>query len=376
MKNSILQLRSLNKNSLFWILNVGGWLGISILTFIYDRSELVSWHYFYMVYTYYFLGFMVTILLRRFYKSRLKHFSSIHRFLYYIILSALLSSLIIYILHSILCIPLYLKSDLPSVQQSQILKDFFLRTFFTANMLIIFLIICAWSTLYLGINFWLNLREELVRSNQVQLMARNAQLEMLRYQLNPHFLFNSLNSIWALADDDPKATKSMINELSEFLRYSLLSNDKTFNPLEYELDALKNYFAIEKRRYQNNLFVELDIDPETKEIPVISFLIQPFVENAIKFGMKTSRMPLRIKISTKKILNGLKIIIYNTGHWIDPDFTGRFDDALPGTGIGLDNIIKRLEIVYPGQHKFFIEKESSFVRVNIEISNDHDSKRV
>ena len=351
-------------------------MGISLLTYIYNQSELVSWHYFYLVYTYYFLGLIATIILRQYYKSRLKMISSIPGFLLFVFISALISTLLVYVVHSILCLPLYIKPELPQIQQVQVLKDFFLKTFFSANMLIIFLVISGWSTLYLGINFWLNLREEQNRATQAQFMAQNAQLEILRYQLNPHFLFNSLNSIWALADDDPKATKSMITELSEFLRYSLLSNNKAYNPLEYELDALKNYFAIEKKRYQNNLNVEFDIDPEAKEIPVISFLIQPFVENAIKFGMKTSPMPLTIKISAVKTIKGLKISVYNTGRWIDPGHSESFEEILPGMGTGLKNAKKRLEILYPGKHIFYIEKESSFVRVNIEIGNDHDSKRV
>jgi len=360
-------LRSLKKNNLFWILNTGGWLGISLLTYIYDRSELVSWHYFYVVYTYYLLGFIATIILRWFYKSRLKQITSITRFLLFVFLSAFTSALLVYIVHNLVCLPLYINPEQSQTVQIQILKDFLVKTFLSANMLIIFLVICGWSTLYLGINFWLNLKDEQDRTIQANFLAQNAQLEMLRYQLNPHFLFNALNSIWALADDDPKATKSMINELSEFLRYSLLANNKTFNSFEYELMALKNYFAIEKKRYQDNLQVEFDIDPETKEMPVISFLIQPFVENAIKFGMKTSPMPLGIKISSVRTPESLKISVLNTGFWIDSEYSARFNELMPGTGTGLANAIKRLEIVYPGMHKFYIEKEPSFVRVNIEI---------
>ena len=250
------------------------------------------------------------------------------------------------------------------------MKLFFVRTLLSANMLFIFLVVCAWSALYFGINFWNYYKEEQIRSNQALLLAQNAQFQILRYQLNPHFLFNSLNSISALIDEDPKLTRHMITELSNFLRYSLISNDKSFSSLEYELNALQNYFSIEKKRFQDNLNVEFKIDPETREMPVISFLIQPFVENAIKFGMKTSKMPLHIVISSEKIENGIRVSVYNSGHWMDYDDSIQTDGNFSGTGIGLSNSTSRLQLAYPDKHKFYIEKESSFVRVNIEIFQD------
>jgi len=343
-----------------------------LLTYIYNRSELVSWFYFYVIYTYYVLGMVVTLVLRRYYRSRLKRILSIPRLILFILYSALISAVLIYIFHSILCLPFYFQYDQTIVQQVPGLKIFFLGTLLSANMLFIFLVICGWSALYFGINFWHYLKEEEVRSNQANLLAQKAQLQMLRYQLNPHFLFNSLNSISALADEDPKLIRRMIAELSKFLRYSLISNDKSVNPLENELDALENYLSVEKRRFQKNLKVEFDIDPETREISVISFLIQPFVENAIKFGMKSSKMPLLIKISTQKIEDGIRVSVYNSGQWIEHDDTNQSKDHYSGTGIGVTNTISRLKLAYPERHKFFIEKKSSFVMVNIEIySNNH-----
>lgn len=358
---------SLTKNKLFWILHFGGWLGIMFLTFIYNQSELSSWFFFYVIYTYYILGIIVTIVLRRFYRSRLKRILSIPRLILIILYSALVSSLVVYILHSLLCLPLYFQSDQTLFQQAPGLKIFFVRTLLSANMLFIFLVICGWSALYFGLNFWHHLKQEQVRSNKATMLAQKAQLQMLRYQLNPHFLFNSLNSISALADEDPKQTKKMITDLSGFLRYSLISNDRSFNPLSDELEAMKNYLSIEKRRFQKNLNVEFNIDPETSDYSVISFMIQPFVENAIKFGMKSSKMPLLIRICSEKTEGGIKISIYNTGHWIKPATNSQSDDNFSGTGIGVSNTIKRLQLAFPDRYNFFIEKESSFVRVNIKI---------
>ena len=190
---------------------------------------------------------------------------------------------------------------------------------------------------------------------------------MLRYQLNPHFLFNSLNSIWALVDEDPSATKSMINELSDFLRYSLLFDSKAFKPLEHEIEALKNYFSIEKKRFQDKLFVEFNVDPKTRNCSVLSFLLQPFVENAIKFGMKTSSMPLKIKLSSKKIEEELIITISNTGKWVEPENTEGNGLFYAGTGMGLGNIQKRLDIAYPEKHQIKYNFDDDLVTVEIRL---------
>lgn len=226
-----------------------------------------------------------------------------------------------------------------------------------------FPIFFVWSLLYFGIKYWkqsIHDRDQVEKANH---LAQSAQLQMLRYQLNPHFLFNSLNSIYALIDEDKKATKEMVSELSEFLRYSLVSKNYSDVPLSQELEAVKHFFSIEKKRFESKLDVNIDIDPAAEDYPVLSFILHPLVENAVKFGMKTSSMPLKIYITAKVHDGNLSIIVKNTGKWITPSEQNNGN----GTGIGLKNIQLRLDNAFPGRNKFQIKQVDEYVEALIEI---------
>ena len=179
------------------------------------------------------------------------------------------------------------------------------------------MVILSWSTLYFGIKFWLEWENEKKKTKEANALAQSAQLQMLRYQLNPHFLFNSLNSIRALIDEDKSNAKNMITELSEFLRYSLISKNFKDVPLIDEIEAIEHYFAIEKKRYEEKLDVKIEIEPLAEDYPVLSFLIHPLTENAVKYGMQTSKLPLTISIRAKVIENRLNIEVCNSGKWIE-----------------------------------------------------------
>jgi hypothetical protein len=205
--------------------------------------------------------------------------------------------------------------------------------------------VLAWSGLYFGITYWRQWETERVRSLEAVALAHQAQLEMLRYQLNPHFLFNALNSIRASVDEDSRRAKRMITEFSEFLRYSLLNRNSETVRLREEIEAVRNYLSIEKIRFEEKLDVEFDVPPATESCPIPGFLVHPLVENAIKHGLNGHGEPLRIRISSKIEANRLTIDVANTGSL----------DATPsanGTGTGLDNVRGRLERLYPGRHAF------------------------
>jgi LytS/YehU family sensor histidine kinase len=227
-----------------------------------------------------------------------------------------------------------------------------------------FPIFFVWSLLYFGIKYWNQSVYEHERAEKATILAQSAQLQMLRYQLNPHFLFNSLNSIWALIDEDKRASKDMVSELSEFLRYSLVSKNFSDIPLREELNAIRHYFSIEKKRFEEKLEVDFQVDEEAAEYPVLSFLLHPLVENAIKYGMRTSKMPLRIRVEAKIIAGSLHLGVSNTGKWIEP--VEKPDGT--GTGTGLNNIRLRLENAFPGRANFSIGQVDEWVVAKISIS--------
>jgi two-component system LytT family sensor kinase len=224
----------------------------------------------------------------------------------------------------------------------------------------------GWSSLYFGVKFWLDWEDEKDRARHAVALAHQAQLQMLRYQLNPHFMFNALNSVRALIQEDKRLAKEMITELSEFLRYSLVHRDHNNVPLREELDAIRHYLSIEKKRFEDKLQVTFNIDHQAEEFPVLSFLIHPLVENAIKYGMKTSPLPLTLQIEAVVESGNLRMSITNSGVWYPAPHDG--EGNREGTGTGLANVRTRLENAYPGRHRFAVEHHNDSVRITIEIS--------
>ena len=223
----------------------------------------------------------------------------------------------------------------------------------------------GWTFLYLGIKIRREWKQQEQRTEKANALAQTAQLQMLRYQLNPHFLFNSMNSIRALIDEDEIKAREMITELSEFLRYSLDSKDYSNVPLKHEIEAIQHYFAIQKKRYEDKLEVVYDIEPQAGEYPVLSFLIHPLVENAVKYGMRTSPMPLTVHLTAKIRDGALMIEISNTGRWVES--ADHEDEISAGTGTGLDNVRRRLENAFPNRNRFEIVEKEGRVQIKLEI---------
>jgi len=222
----------------------------------------------------------------------------------------------------------------------------------------------AWSALYLGVKNWWSWRIEREKALESSALANKAQLEMLRYQLNPHFLFNALNSIRASVDEDSTRAKQMITQLSEFLRYSLLHESAQNIPLREELEAVRNYLAIEKIRFEDKLTVEFEVERAAEEFKVPCFLLNPLIENAVKHGLRTSPKPLRVKISARLDEHKLLLEISNTGKLLQNGHGENGD----GGGIGLKNVREQLEKLFAENGKFDILQENDFVKARIEIA--------
>ncbi len=223
------------------------------------------------------------------------------------------------------------------------------------------IILVAWAGVYLFIKFWREWLIQKFQTEQALLREENARLKMLRYQLNPHFLFNTLSSLRAMIREDQEKATVMVGKISDYLRYTLVNKSETSVPLEAELTAAENYIQIEKIRFGDKLKVDMDIEDQCLAFKVPGFIIHPLVENAIKYGMETSPMPLKVKIKAVKILNRLTITISNTGKWIPEG------DVKSGTGTGLKNVRDRLAQIYPNNHAFEIEKGAETVQVVMEI---------
>jgi len=237
-------------------------------------------------------------------------------------------------------------------------------------------LLVSWSALYYAINFFLQVEEQNDQLIQLENQATSAQLAMLRYQLNPHFLFNTLNSISTLVLlKQTEPANAMLTRLSSFLRYSL-SNEPTGRvTVAQEVETLKLYLDIERMRFEDRLRTTFAIDPASEPGLLPSLLLQPLVENAIKYAVTPQEAGAEITISTQLVGPNLRITVSDTGPGLQTDasdnrLTGvSFDGGDPvSTGVGLANTRDRLAQAYGDQHRFevFDPPEGGFA-VQIEI---------
>lgn len=201
---------------------------------------------------------------------------------------------------------------------------------------------------------------EVTQQLETKLLAQ-ARLETLRYQLNPHFLYNALNSIEALSREGPAQIPEVVRRLCECLRYALHPKKGGLATLKQELQEVASYLHVEEVRFAEHLVVETDVSDAAQGALVPEFLLQPLVENAIKHGMRTSSMPLRVVIRAGCTDGVLEIEIRNTGHW-----TGQADDAADG-GVGLKNLETRLGLLYPNHYRLKTTEEAGWVAVTVAI---------
>ncbi len=223
------------------------------------------------------------------------------------------------------------------------------------------IVMIAWSGVYLGFAQWSLQQKQERRLLRADAEAQRARLRALRYQLNPHFFFNALNTIEALASEKPERVREVVRELSGFLRYTLLDEEALKAPLQQEVKAIEHYLAVEKIRFEDDLQVNVDVTPEAGRSRIPSFLVLPLVENAVKHGQRTSPMPLRIHVTASIERDTLALEVANTGRW-----RAEAPDA-DGTNTGLDNVRTRLETQYPDHYRFEVAEENGWVRAQIEI---------
>jgi LytS/YehU family sensor histidine kinase len=171
--------------------------------------------------------------------------------------------------------------------------------------------------------------------------AQHAQLAALRYQLNPHFLFNTLNAISAMiVTRRNEEAELMTDKLSSFLRASLASDPTELVPLDQELTLIEDYLEIESIRFGDRLHVEIDCSSDACSVPIPSFLLQPLVENAIKYGVAPSLEPVNIRVTGRREGNELIVTVEDDGRGAGQAV------KIGGTGVGLDNVRKRLKAIY------------------------------
>lgn len=211
------------------------------------------------------------------------------------------------------------------------------------------LLIGAWSALYYAINYFVRAEEQADQMMQLEAQATSAQLTMLRYQLNPHFLFNTLNSISTLVLlKQTDQANAMLSRLSSFLRFTLINEATAKVPLTQEIETLKLYLDIEKMRFEERLRTFFTIEPAVQDTLVPSLLLQPLVENAIKYAVTPKEEGADISVTAQLVGQRVRITVSDTGPGLQP---GQQDHSL-STGVGMANTRERLSQAYGEDQRF------------------------
>lgn len=212
---------------------------------------------------------------------------------------------------------------------------------------------------YYMIFYYRSFKEKAEHESKMETLLKEAELRSLKYQINPHFIFNSLNSISSLTMSDPKIAQEMTINLSTFLRSTLSHNDHQMNLLKDEVENIKLYLDIEKIRFGENLDFKIDINSSCESTEVPGMILQPLIENAIKHGVYESIDKITISLMCKKDGEYLKITVENN---YDPDIIPR-----RGKGIGLKNVAERLRLMYNQDNLLTYEKSDGLFTANIYI---------
>ena len=229
------------------------------------------------------------------------------------------------------------------------------------------LIMLIWSTIYFGVHYFWNYLQSEIDRLEMDVQSREAKLEAMRLQLNPHFLFNSLNSTRMLVGEDPEQARHMITLLARLLRTTLKRSQSVTVTLEEELELTRTYLDLEAVRFEERLTYQFDIDPDAKSVAVPPMMVQTLVENAVKHGIAARKDGGTVAVRAEKHADTLCVQVSNTGH-LDEDASRR--------GIGLRNLRERLRLLYGDAFTFSIaNSESGTVVATVRISSTLPKRR-
>lgn len=341
-----------NRNRFFWLLHTGGWLGFALVQFLGSLLHDLRDIFVIVIFLNSYAGWMLTVPLRYVYR-RVWNLSPI-KMIVVIILSSYVTAVIWQVIKNINYWEIYKHGWEP---------EFWL--YYTKSSVWSFYIILSWSVLYFGIKYYQMLQKEKQNVLQANTLAHQAQLKMLRYQLNPHFLFNTLNAISTLIlVQENKTANAMVTKLSEFLRYSLDKDPMKRVTLTSELHALELYLDIEKVRFEERLQVDINIGQDCENALVPSMILQPLAENAIKYAIAVKEQGGTISVNVNRFGNDLLVELSDDG----PGAEITNGNLHRENGVGLSNTRERLNALYKNNYSLVVSNNvPSGVKVNIRI---------
>ncbi len=345
----------LSRKQIYWISQVTGWLFfIGINLFIISSFEELTWQ---RIFVWIFLGVLgigfthvIRGVIRRKNWLNLPLKNTIPR----ILISSILAGIIIYAL-------VFAASYVAGIFE----QDEYNFGKLIGGVLNTGILVLLWNLIYFVIHYMENYKRKEIESLIWEAAVKDYELKTLKSQLNPHFMFNAMNSIRALIEEDPDSAKVAITKLSNILRYSLQMERMERVPLEDEVETVINYLDLEKIRFEDRLKYKLDIDKSTQKIEIPPMMIQTLIENGIKHGVakRTEGGEIHLKSKMMTTSNGqkLKIEIRNSGHFSE-------ENLKSSTGFGVSNTKHRLNLLFGDKAHFTIINENgNTVLVEVEI---------
>ncbi|KAF7786017.1 MULTISPECIES: histidine kinase [Pseudoalteromonas] len=341
-----------NRQRFFWVLQIAGWIGYALVNYIGSKVFEMRDIYVFVIVLNAYAGCLMTVPLRYLYR---KVWNAKPLLLIFVVFSTS-----------------YLTGTLWSVVQKFNMWEIYRHGYrpeewyyyLQQGLDSVYIILC-WSGLYFGIKYYQLLQSERQKALKANTMAHEAQLKMLRYQLNPHFLFNTLNAISTLVlVEENKDANQMVSRLSDFLRYTLNTDPIKKVPLEQELHALKLYLNIEKVRFDERLEVVFDITEEAKQALVPSLIMQPLIENSIKYAIAHMASGGKIEIRAQVFANELLLEVGDNGPGASIE-NGQLSNV---QGVGIANTQDRLRTLYENNYSFVLAHNTpSGLKVNIRV---------
>lgn len=332
-----------NKNRAFWRLQFLGWGGAMLLRAVSSIANAQPWSFLVIVVIATITGFSISLILSVIYRAVMNRRPIITWGVTALVLSLAVG---LYAFIDSWVISLYRQDSDASFAQ------LFIGVFYLDLTLLI-----SWTGLYYAINFFLQVEEQNDQLMRLEAQATSAQLAMLRYQLNPHFLFNTLNSISTLVLlKQTEPANAMLSRLSSFLRYTLVNEPTARVTVAQEIETLKLYLDIELMRFEERLRTEFRIDDAVRNALMPSLLLQPLVENAIKYAVSPLEYGAEITVEAQLVGSMLRVTVSDTGPGLQPgtDPSTVFGASTDSTGIGLANIRDRLGQAYGENQRFDI----------------------
>ena len=348
----------MSNKKLFWVLQFFGWgsiAGINIWGKLVTRTELSKLYIYLEGFGFILSGILTTLFIRNYLKKQItfNKFQSIE--IKKILISFLFGSIAFYFLLLFFSYISYyiLNNTIPKVTNLQHLS----------TILNSFIFILFWMLFYLSIKISQKFRKNKIEKLELETSLKESQLNTLISQINPHFMFNSLNNIRGLMLEDVDKSREMITRLSDMLRYSLTKNNIHKITITEELEMVENYIELSKIQLENRLEFKKEIDNSILGIEIPPMIIQMLIENAVKHGISNLPQGGLIMLKVLKKEKQLIIQVFNSGKLIINNNS---------TKLGLENIKKRLSLIYGNDSEFLLSEKEDMVTAMIKIPLQND----